>query len=67
MEFIGYVTKDNLAQALTYGPQADMAAWVDVNRVVDATTSLYAAKAGDDVPRAVVDQPYFQSLVDNAV
>lgn len=29
MDFIGYVTKDNLAQALTYGPQADMDAWAE--------------------------------------
>lgn len=65
MDFIGYVTKDNLAQALTYGPQADMDAWAEVNRAVDPTTALYQTKPGDDVPRAMVDQPYFQSLIDS--
>lgn len=64
MDFVGYVTKDSLAQALTYGPQADMDAWAEVNRAVDPTTALYQTKAGDDVQRALTDQPYFQSLVD---
>ena len=64
MDMIGYVTIDSLAQALTYGPQADMEAWAAVNVAVDSTTALYQTKAGDDVQRAMVDQPYFQSLVD---
>lgn len=63
MDFIGYVTKDSLAQALTYGPQADMEAWAEVNRAVDPSTDLYQVQLGDDVQRAMVDQPYFQSLV----
>lgn len=66
MDMIGYVTKDNLAQALTYGPQADMEAWAALNVAVDPTTALYQTKQGDDVQRAMVDQPYFQSLVDGA-
>lgn len=66
MEFIGYVTKDNLAQALTYGPQADMDEWATLNVDVDPTTDLYQTKPGDDVQRAMTDQPYFQSLVDAA-
>lgn len=64
MEFIGYVTKDSLAQALTYGPEPDMAEWAEVNRTVDPTTALYQTEPGDDVQRALVDQPYFQNLVD---
>lgn len=64
MDFIGYVTKDSLAQALTYGPQADMEAWAEVNLTIDPTTALYQTQPGDDVQRAMTDQPYFQSLVD---
>lgn len=68
MEAIGYVVKDVLgqaqAQALTYGSQADMEAWAALNAGVDPTTALYQVKPGDDVQRAMVDQPYFQSLVD---
>lgn len=64
MDFIGYITKDSLAQALTYGLQADMEAWAALNITVDPTTALYQTKPGDDPARALVDQPYFQSLVD---
>lgn len=64
MDFIGYVTKDNLAQALTYGSETDMEAWAVLNEAVDPSTDLYQVQSGDDVQLAMVDQPYFQSLVD---
>lgn len=64
MDFISYVTKDALAWALTYGPQADMEAWAALNVAIDPSTALYQTKPGDDPARALVDQPYFQSLVD---
>lgn len=64
MDFIGYIVDaQNLAHALTYGPQTDMEAWVDLNRVNNPTSALYQAKAGDDVPRCLIDDAYFQSLL----
>lgn len=64
MDFIGYVVDaQNLAHALTYGAHADMEAWADVNKAVDPSTALYQAKPGDDVPRCMVDDAYFQSLL----
>lgn len=63
MEVIGYVVVDSTARALTAGSRGDMEAWAELNKTVDSTTALYTVKAGDDVEFALVDQPYFQSLV----
>lgn len=64
MDFIGYIRRsDGLAYALTYGAQADMEAWADLNKAADPSTALYQAKPGDDVPRCMTDDAYFQSLV----
>lgn len=64
MDFIGYITDaENLAHALTYGVQADMEAWAAENAKVNPSTALYQAQPGDDVPRCMTDDAYFQSLV----
>lgn len=63
MDFIGYVRDaQNLAHALTYGAQADIEAWADLNKQVDPTTAVFQPPPGTDVPRCMVDDAYFQSL-----
>lgn len=63
MDFIGFVRDaQNLAHALTYGLQADMEAWAELNSKVDPTTSLYETQPGDDVPLCLTNDAYFQSL-----
>ena len=64
MDSVGYIRDDQgKAHALTYGAQADMDAWLELNKQVNPTSALYAAKSGDDLPRCLVDDAYFQGLV----
>lgn len=62
---IAYVISNALALAKECGPRPQMTEWCAGFSRIDPTVTLYTTRPGDDVQRCFLDQPYFQSLVND--